>query len=330
MTPPGSGLMSKSAQRDKAAKECVTVADIMIAGGTGFIGTRLTQALAARGFGVIHLRHQGQAKSGPPQAAVRSITYAELAAAGPDSHDAAAVVNLAGRSISKGRWTAAQKRQILDTRLRATEAVANAITRGAVRPAVLVSASAVGYYGTSPSRTFTEEDGPAAPDFLATVCSRWEQAARAVEPLGVRVVLARFGVVLGSGGALGPLVLPYRLHAGGPLGSGVQAVSWIHIDDAIALLLWLLDRADLSGPVNITAPDPVTMNELGREIAAVLHTRHWLPTPAWVLRAALGGKADMILTGQRVIPQKALRAGFTFRHPELRSALRDLLGKEEG
>ncbi len=307
------------------------MADIMIAGGTGFIGMRLTQALAARGFGVIHLRHQRQAKPDPSQAAVRSVTYADLAAAGPDSHDAAAVVNLAGRSISEGRWTTAQKQQILDTRLRATETVANAIARGAVRPAVLVNASAVGYYGASPSRTFTEEDGPAASDFLSTVCSRWEQAACTVEPIGVRVVLARLGVVLGSSrGALGALALPYRLHAGGPLGSGAQIVSWIHIDDAVALFLWVLNRVDLSGPVNFTAPTPVAMNELGQEIAAVLRTRHWLPTPAWVLRAALGEKADMILAGQRVIPQKALRSGFTFRHPTLESALRDLLGRDMG
>ncbi len=301
------------------------VTAVLIAGGAGFVGQRLTRALLARNVSVIHLRRQ-ESTQRPLAAGVQSITYADLAAAQPGAHQVDAIVNLAGRSISEGRWTPVQKREILDSRVRVTEAIVRAIAHGALRPAVLVNASAVGYYGASQSRTFTEDDGPVADDFLAGVCSHWEQAALSSEPLGVRVVRARFGVVLGSGGgALAKLVLPYRLHAGGPLGGGEQFVSWIHLDDAVALLLWTLERPDLSGPVNITAPAPVTMNQLGQEIASLLHTRHWLPAPTFALRAALGQKADMVLKGQRVIPQKALQSGFTFQYPDIQSALRHLL-----
>ena len=235
------------------------------------------------------------------------------------------VVNLAGATISR-RWTRAYRQRILESRLRATRSIADAMA-GVGRPQVLITASAVGYYGSEPERTLTEDDGPGH-DFLATVAAQWEAAAQAVASDDVRVVRLRIGTVLGvTGGALPRLLLPLRLGLGGPLGSGKQWLSWIHLDDLVRLILFAAETPALAGPVNATAPHPVTNEEFTRVLARLLGRPAWLRVPGWLLRLVLGEMATLLLEGQRVLPVRALAAGFDFRFPELEPALRDLLSR---
>jgi uncharacterized protein (TIGR01777 family) len=238
---------------------------------------------------------------------------------------AGAVVNLAGESIGNGRWTAARKKQLYDSRMLATRSLVQAIRALSPPPAVLISASAVGYYGLTGDESLTE-DSPPGTDFLARLCVDWEAEARAASPLA-RVVLVRGGVVFGhGGGALGPMVRPFRLFAGGPLGSGRQYLSWIHRADWIRLVVRCLSDASVDGPVNATAPTPVTNREFARAVGHVLHRPSFLPAPAFALRLILGEMADaIVLGGQRVMPARALEHGFTFRFPELGPALKDVL-----
>lgn len=296
----------------------------LVSGGTGFIGQKLTGALLDAGYRVtVCSRDAARVRTlfdgGADAVSLREIERGDWPGA-PD-----AIVNLAGESLNSGRWTNARKRAILDSRLHATRVLAELLGRLPAARRVLVNASAIGYYGASLTRTFTEESEPETGDFLSFVTHRWEAGARMAEAAGVRVALARFGVVLGrGGGALSQIALPYRLHAGGRIGSGRQWVSWVHVDDAVRLLLFLLDE-DLQGPFNVTAPEPVTMDAFGRATAATLRRRHFLPVPAPLLAAALGRKADLVLSGQRVLPARALEAGFSFRFTRAEDALRDLL-----
>lgn len=246
-----------------------------------------------------------------------------------DWGDLDAVVNLAGETINQ-RWTKRAKERILTSRVETTRQVVGLINRGRLRTKTLINASAVGYYGPSPAGPLTE-DAPGGPghDFLATVAQRWEQEADQAALGGVRVVKARLGVVLGpQGGALARMALPYRLYAGGTIGSGTQWVSWVHLEDAVRAIRFLAQEQNLRGPVNLTAPSPVQMKEFGQTMGQVLHRPHWLPVPSFALRLILGEMADLILKGQRAIPAKLLDAGFQFKFPELKSALEDLLIKQ--
>lgn len=298
--------------------------NILVAGGTGFIGRRLVQSLQARGDQVTVLTRDAAKVRMLFGATVGAVTLAGLEG-GALSGQPDAIVNLAGESLNSGRWTAQRKRLLLHSRIDVTRALRQYCESASRRPRVLVNASAVGYYGTSLSATFTEESAPIGADFLSRITSRWEEEARATETLGLRVAVARLGVVFGDdGGALAQMVLPYRLHVGGPVGSGRQWISWIHVHDAAALLVWLLD-GNHAGAFNATSPNPVTMDELGRSIAAALGRRHWLPAPAAALRLALGEKANLVLTGQRVLPKRAQAGGFIFTHADIGSALQDLL-----
>ena len=241
---------------------------------------------------------------------------------------AGAVVNLAGESIAAGRWTPRQKERILQSRIRATRALVQGIAAVANKPAVLVSGSAVGYYGPRGDEEL-DEGAPPGDDFLARVCVAWEGEARRAAEEGVRVALVRTGLVLAArGGALPRLVLPFRLGAGGPLGSGRQWMPWIHLDDLVELFVFLIQGEGLEGPFNGTAPQPVTNRQFARTLGRVLGRPSWLPAPAAALRLALGEMADaLLLSGQRAVPRRALEAGFRFRFPELEPALRDLLAR---
>jgi len=292
---------------------------IVIAGGTGFLGRALAETLAADRHDVTVLTRQsigGQA---------RAVMWNPNGDSGPwaaalDGADA--VVNLAGESIGGRRWTAAQKQRILDSRLNATRSIVAAIRASRSAPPLLVNASAVGYYGPRGDEIVTETEHPGS-DFLATVCAQWEaEAARAANDR-TRVVCVRTGIVLDKqGGAMPQMMLPFRLGAGGPVGSGRQYWPWIHRADWIGMVRWLLLADRASGPFNATGPEPVTNAEFAKALGRAMHRPALLPTPGFILRVVLGEMADgLLLAGQRAIPQRAEQAGFVFRYRHLAPAL---------
>lgn len=304
------------------AKGAVIV-DVIIFGGSGLIG----QALAAsveQSFGTAFILSRSRqlttyGSSVPYSLETLHEVMRTLPIDGPY-----AIVNLAGASIAGGRWTPQRKQAIRDSRVILTEALANAIRKLAVPPSVFVSGSAVGYYGTSTTATFTESNLP-GDGFLTDVTCAWETAAQMALP-ATRVVLLRTGVVLAAKkGALAQMTLPYRFFAGGRVGSGLQWVSWIHIADVSGIILHCINNQEISGPVNLTAPNPVQMDEFGKSIARALRRPHFMPVPAGVMRALLGEMSEIILEGQRVLPEKVLDTGYVFMFPEVRAALFDLL-----
>ena len=299
---------------------------IVIAGGTGFLGRPLARALAASHTVVILSR---QPTPPPADGPARIVPWnpTTTGAWAEEIDGAGAVINLAGTSIAGRRWSPAHKRRILDSRIDATRALADAIRAAAHPPHVFVSGSAVGYYGPLGDELVTEAH-PAGRDFLAGVCAAWELEATRRARDATRVVCVRTGLVLDQhGGALPQMLLPFKIGAGGPLGSGRQYWPWIHRDDWVALVRWAIDTPSASGPVNATAPNPVTNAELSRALGRALHRPAFMPAPAFALRIALGEMADaLLLSGQRAVPAKALELGFVFRHTQIDAALRAILG----
>lgn len=304
---------------------------IVITGATGLIGRKLCAALRERGYElVIFSRSPEKARERLPGAAA----YVAWSAAedGPWAaavNGAHAVINLAGEPISEGllgkRWTEEHRRAILASRVLGTRGLVRAIAAATERPRVLVNASAIGYYGYSDDRKL-DERSPAGDDFVARVCVEWEREARAAEAHGVRVALVRTGIVLDpSSGALGQLILPFKLRTGGPVLPGTQYYSWVHPDDEIAIILLALEDERVSGPINATAPEPQTSRDFSATLGRVMGSPSWLPVPEISLRLALGEMADLVVKGQRVLPARALELGYRFRHPTLEGALRDLL-----
>jgi uncharacterized protein (TIGR01777 family) len=291
---------------------------VAITGATGLIGTALTGALRAEGHDVVALSRK-DAMVGDVPTTVWDPATSELPA---EARDADALVNLAGAGISDGRWSASHRRAIIDSRVMTARRLVEAIRDRA--PGTFISGSAIGYYG--PGESPVDEASPPGADFLAGVCVQWE--AEAVKASGLtRLVLLRTGIVLSrDGGALPKLLFPARLGAGGPLGSGRQWQSWVHIADEVGLIKHLLTTTSVSGPVNATAPNPVRQAELASALGQVLHRPAKLPTPAFAVRVLLGGAADIALTGQRVLPAVALRSGYEFVYPEIVPALRQLVG----
>jgi uncharacterized protein len=299
---------------------------IVITGGTGLIGGALARDLAAAGHDVVILT-RNVAKSGPLPLGARAAQWDAKTAAGWADllNGDTAIVNLAGESIGTGRWTAAKKRRIRESRVESGRAVLAAIRQAAEKPRVLLQGSAVGYYGRSGDEIATESHPPGE-DFLARVCVDWEASTDEVESIGVRRVVLRTGVVLSdAGGALPRMALPFRLLAGGPLGNGRQWFPWIHIADEVAAIRFLLEREDARGPFNLTAPRPFTNRGFSRVLGKALHRPSLMPAPAFALRLVLGEMADMLLYGQRAVPHRLLERGYVFRHPEALGALRDLL-----
>ncbi len=235
-----------------------------------------------------------------------------------------AVINLAGESIA-GRWTTAKKQLIRDSRVLGTKNLVNALAQLSSRPKVLLSASAIGYYGDRGEETLTEDAAPGS-DFLAQVCRDWENEALKAESPGMRVVRLRIGLVLGRGGGTLQALLPlFRVGLGGPLGSGRQWWSWIHRDDLCRLIVQILANENVSGPVNATAPQPVRQKEFAQVLGRVLRRPAFLPTPAFALKIALGEFADGILASQRALPRRAQEMGYRFQFEELEGALREIL-----
>ena len=298
----------------------------IITGGSGLIGRALAAELAAAEHEVIVLSRAPGRVGGLP-AGARAVGWDGRTAEGwQDLADGAtAIVNLAGEGIAAGRWTAARKQRIADSRHQAGAAVVQAVAGAETRPQVVIQASAVGYYGPRGDETITEDSVP-GDDFLARVCVPWETSTEEVERLGVRRAIIRTGIVLSrDGGALPQMMLPFRLFAGGPLGSGRQGFPWIHLADEVSAIRWLIEREDASGPFNLAAPETLTNAEFGRVLGRVMHRPSFMPTPGFALRLVLGELSTLLLDGQRQVPQRLLDLGFTFRFPIAEAALRDLL-----
>lgn len=304
--------------------------DVVIAGGSGFIGTALRQSLEADGHRVVQMVRPGSAGAGA--ASGDTLTWdpaaARIDAKGLEGVDA--VVNLGGVGIGDKKWSDDRKDEILQSRLTSTSLLASAVARLQAPPAVFVSASAVGYYGNRGDEVLTEGSAPGG-DFLAGVCVAWEDAARPAAEGGLRVAWIRTGIVLHpSGGVLKQLLLPFTLGLGGRLGKGTQYMSWITLDDEVAAIRKVIDDPSLGGPVNLTAPNPVTNAEFTATMGKVLGRPTAIPTPLLPLKLRYGGELvqHLLLDGQRVLPEKLEGAGYGFGHTELEPALRNLLGKE--
>jgi uncharacterized protein (TIGR01777 family) len=292
----------------------------LITGGSGFIGSALCRSLIADGHRVTVLtRDIVRARQRVPDA-VFVIDRFDFA------QEVDAVVNLAGENLASGRWTAARKHEFVASRIGMTKRVLNWIERQDSPPRVLVSGSAVGWYGPSQDEIL-DEGADIGNDFSAHLCRDWEAEADKAEALGVRVCRVRTGIVLGAeGGALKKMLLPFRLGVGGPMGSGRQWMSWIAREDIVALIRWLADSDSARGAFNGTAPFPVRNAEFARLLGAALRRPAFLPAPAFALKLLLGEMADVLLTGQRVVPKRALDQGFKFRLGELGPALAVILG----
>ena len=302
---------------------------IAITGATGFVGTSLVKKLNKPENQLLILtRNPARATKVFPASAfpnLEIVTYTpkkegewQQAISGCD-----AVINLAGEPISE-RWSPKHKKEILDSRQLGTRTIVEAIKKADPKPKVLVNASAIGYYGTSETKTFEESSAPGE-DFLAQVCQKWEAEAQKVTEAGARLVILRIGIVLGDGGALGKMLGAFKMFAGGPLGSGHQWFSWIHIDDLVGLIVEALSRQDMEGTFNATAPNPVRMNEFCETLGEVLKRPSWLPVPNFALEALLGEGSIIVLEGQEVLPKKTESIGFKYRYPTLKPALKEII-----
>jgi uncharacterized protein (TIGR01777 family) len=299
---------------------------VVITGGTGLIGRALSADLASDGHEVIVLSRWPQRVTGLP-ASVRAERWDARSADGwahlADGADA--IVNLAGENIGAGRWTEERKRRILDSRLDAGRAVVQAVERASQKPAVVIQASGIGYYGPRGDEEIAEDEAPGQ-DYMAQLAVRWEDSTAPVEALGLRRATIRSGVVLSAQeGALPRMLLPFRLFVGGPLGSGRQWFSWIHLEDEAAAIRFLIENEAASGPFNLTAPNPLTNAQFSRVLGRVMGRPAFMPTPGFALRLLFGEMAALLLDGQRGVPRRLLGLGFQFRFPEAEAALRDLL-----
>lgn len=291
---------------------------VLVTGGTGFIGKELCTALFHSGHAVTVLTRN---KSHIPKDLIGARVIDQLyQAKGID-----AVVNLAGANLAEARWSAARKRTLRDSRLHTTQKLLDWMANPLERPATLISASAIGYYGPQDA-TPLSETAPPGTDFAATLCKDWEALAQQANALGVRTCTLRIGVVLGlGGGALAKMLPPFKLGLGGPLGNGQQTLSWIRRADLVRMMIWLLETPSCQGPYNATAPQAVSNREFSHTLGQVLHRPAALPMPASVLKLMMGEMSHLLLTGQNVYPAKALAEGFEFRFPNLNIALSDLL-----
>ncbi len=290
---------------------------VLITGGSGFIGQALTQALLARGDQVVILSRTPERVS--PQKGQQCLS-------GLDQLDGVvdAVVNLAGAPIVDRRWSSARKQLLLDSRIQTTRELVHWMGRQKTPPAVLISGSAIGYYGSHQDEVLDETSG-GAPGFTHQLCRDWEQEAMAAVSAGIRVCLIRTGIVLGEGGALAKMLPAFRLGLGGPIGHGQQWMSWIHLDDEVGAILYLLDHPALQGPFNLTAPEPATNEAFSKALAHVLGRPAFMRVPAFMMRLMLGEASELLVEGQRVVPANLNTAGYVFTYPRLEAAFKSIL-----
>jgi uncharacterized protein (TIGR01777 family) len=292
---------------------------IAITGGTGFVGSHLIPFFLKNGHEILII---SRSSSPSIQKGISHVTWNQLLA-DPAAHEGIdAIVNLAGESINQ-RWTDTAKKRILNSRLKSASHIAEFIEELEVKPKVVINASGMSIYGTSLKETYDEHSPHRIVDFLSGVVEEWEQAADQIKD--VRVVKIRIGLVIGrDGGAFPKMLLPYKLGVGGKIGSGHQWISWIHIDDMVQLIDACIQNEQISGPVNATAPNPVTNDKFGRAIASAWHRPHWFPLPAFMLKLMFGELSTLLLDGQKVLPHVLLSHGFEFKYPTIEQALRDL------
>jgi uncharacterized protein len=303
---------------------------IAVTGATGFVGTQLVTRLVSEGHSVKVLTRSVE-KARRVFAGDRFNTVEYVAYTPTESGDWQAaisgcdgVVNLAGEPISE-RWSAERKKRIVDSRKVGTEKLVEAIAKADPKPSVLVSGSAIGYYGTSETADFLETSEPAEQDFLSEVCQAWEAAANKAKEAGVRVAIVRTGIVLGNGGAVAKMITPFKLYAGGPIGSGRQWFSWIHVDDLVSIFYKALLDPSMQGVYNGTAPNPLRMKDFCETLGEVLDRPSWLPVPDFAIEALLGDGAVVVLKGQKVLPERTQASGFTFKYDQAKAALQNIV-----
>jgi uncharacterized protein (TIGR01777 family) len=298
---------------------------VLLTGGLGFVGTQLSERLLNQGYDVTVVDHAPQPKPYTPEKVTYISADTTVAGAWQEElirHDT--VINLAGASIFQ-RWNDTTKQLIYNSRILTTRNVAEAMN--VKKNSLLCSTSAVGYYGFQGNEELIEEDG-SGDDFLARVCVDWEKEALKASDKGVRVAITRFGIVLGTtGGALGKMISAFNKFVGGPLGSGEQWFSWIHMEDLLRAFLFLLDNQNIHGPVNVCSPNPVRNKDLATALGKALSRPSFFKTPDFMIRLMLGEFGSVVLEGQRVIPAKLLRQGFAFQYPEITGALKAVMGK---
>ena len=302
---------------------------IAITGATGLVGSQLVAQLQQKKHQtLVFTRNISKAQKVFPASAfpnVEAVQYTPQESGDWQQRISGcdAVINLAGESISE-RWSPQKKQAIMESRQIGTRKLVEAIAMAEQKPQVLVSGSAVGYYGTSETAAF-DETSSAGNDFLAQVCQNWEQEAQKVTEYGVRLVIFRIGIVLANGGALGKMIGPFKMFAGGPIGSGKQWFSWIHRDDLVGLIVRAVEQEDMSGVYNATAPNPVRMGKLCETLGEVMNRPSWLPVPDFVLEILLGDGASVVLQGQRVLPKQTQATGYSYQYPELKPALAEIV-----
>lgn len=303
---------------------------IIITGGTGLIGRPLSQALVSEGHEVIVLSRQPEkVKNASAGVKVQKWDGKSAEGWGQLADGAGAIINLAGAGIADERWSAARKQLIRQSRIEAGRAVMEAIAAASAKPGVLIQASAVGYYGVQSGDAQLTESASPGGDFLSKVCFDWEASTAPVTKLGVRRVVIRTGVVLSNeGGAFPKQVMPFKFFAGGPVGSGRQWYPWIHIEDQVRAIQFLIANDKASGAFNLTAPNPVTNKEFGQIVGEVLGKPAFMPAPGFAMKTAFGEMSIILLEGQRAIPQKLLDLGFKFKYETAQAALRALLGAQ--
>ncbi len=300
---------------------------IFITGGTGFIGRNLARRLAEKGHTILVLTRSKKGRE-EPDARITHI-QGESIKPGPWQEyikDCDIIINLAGATIFS-KWNKKQKKLILESRVKTTQNIVRALRIGSEKKVTLISASAIGYYGFHKDEKLDEKAGPGE-DFLATVTRAWETEALKAQEKGVRVVLSRFGIMLGEkGGALSLMSRFFKLFLGGPLGNGRQWFSWVHIRDLVEIVVFLIEHPEISGPVNACSPLPLRNKDLAKALGKALHRPSFLRAPAFAVRLLLGEFGNVVLKGQRVLPRRLVRSGFVFQFPEIQGALADILRK---
>lgn len=297
---------------------------IAITGGTGFVGSSLAKELLETGHELFILTRSTANKQNS-----KNLQYVQWLnkddSPEEDLEGIDVIVNLAGESISSGRWTEERKQRILDSRINATREVLRIISRLEEKPYTLINASAVGYYGTSENETFTEASRKSGTDFLAGTVKHWEMEAAKAEEWELRTIFCRFGIILEKNeGALPRIALPYKWFVGGTVGSGEQWVPWIHLKDVVNGIRFCIEKEQVEGPVNFTSPNPVRMKDFGEILGEVLHRPHWIPAPGFALKLVLGEMSMLVLEGQKVLPEKLIHHGYEFLFTDLKKALQDI------
>ncbi|KGP91579.1 multidrug MFS transporter [Pontibacillus chungwhensis BH030062] len=299
--------------------------NILISGGTGFIGSHIVNHFEQQGHKLLILTRGSTRKDGQREY-IQWLTDQKDEVDYLSERKVDVVINLAGDPIDQGRWSSEKKERILNSRINATKRMIEIVNHLEEKPEVFIQGSAIGYYGYSEEEKFTDRSLSLINSFPSEVCDVWENTLHHLNHSDIRKVIARIGIVLHPReGALAKLLIPYRLWAGGKVASGSQYVSWIHLEDLVSIIDYLIADRTISGPVNVTAPHPVTMDEFGRTIASIISRPYWFPLTEWMLKVAFGEKSIILMKGSKVLPERLLNSSFTFNYPTVRKALSNLL-----